>query len=153
MQRTGLYALFIACAASVAGAPLAAQSNDGPPMRSTLDGVYTEAQAKRGSDVYASMCTACHTPESHTGTVFYSWWAGLPLSEMFAYISETMPQDNPGALSRREYLQVVTYLLEMNGMPKGAQELALDSLETIRFDTVPESGRTLIVRSHANAPR
>ena len=140
-QHTTLSSFALACAMSALCMPLVAQSNDGSTLRSTLDGVYNEAQSNSGSDVYATMCTACHTPESHTGTVFYSWWAGLPLSEQFSYISEKMPQDNPGSLSRQEYLQIVAYLLEMNGMPTGSTELAIDSLETIRFDTVPANGR------------
>lgn len=156
VKRETRYARYLILAAVIVIAgpiPTSAQSGDGD-MRSSLAGVYTDAQAKSGSDVYSTMCTGCHTPESHTGTVFYSWWAGYPLADMYAYISLAMPQDNPGALSRGEYTQIIAYLLQLNGMPSGTTELPTDTalLRSIRFDTVPHSPRPDRISAPAYSP-
>jgi hypothetical protein len=48
-----------------------------------------------------------------------------------------MPQNDPGILSAKEYAQVLAYLLQMNGMPAGPEELPSDAvmLRAIKFDT------------------
>ncbi len=104
--------------------------------RSTLTGVYTEAQAARGRDTYSGMCQACHTPASHSGDNFLGTWGGRPLWELFKYITESMPKMDPGSLAFDEYAQVTAYILKLNGMPAGARELPADSvaLKAIRFE-------------------
>jgi mono/diheme cytochrome c family protein len=117
--------------------PLPAEAQGRGPVRSSRDGVYTAVQAARGSDTFATICTGCHTPESHTGPVFMGSWGGSSLWDLFIYLSEQMPKTDPGTLSAREYLQVVAYILELNGMPAGSAELPADSagLSRIRLDT------------------
>jgi S-disulfanyl-L-cysteine oxidoreductase SoxD len=114
-----------------------AQHSASSTTRSTQSGVYTAEQALRGRDVYAGMCQSCHTAASHAGPVFQSTWGGRPLSELFAFIIERMPKNDPGSLSREEYADVLAYLLKMNQMPDGSAELTPDStaLRTIRIDT------------------
>jgi hypothetical protein len=38
-------------------------------------------------------------------------------------VATTMPQSNPGSLKRREYLDLVAYILSLNDMPAGGEEL------------------------------
>ena len=119
-------------------APEAAAQQAAPTAtRSTLTGVYSASQASRGRDVYAGTCQGCHSAASHAGTVFWSRWAGRPLWALFGYVQETMPKYDPGSLTPDEYAQVVAYLLELNRMPAGQDELPADSaaLKTIRIDT------------------
>ena len=108
--------------------------------RTTRSGVYTAAQAERGSDVYAGMCRSCHSAASHTGVTFAKWWKGRTLADLFGYVSERMPKNDPGSLAPEQYADVVAYLLRMNAMPPGRAELAPDSaaLAAIRID-VPDS--------------
>jgi mono/diheme cytochrome c family protein len=126
--------LFAACMLAACADAGVAQNGS----RSTMTGVYTEAQANRGRDTFAGMCQACHSPESHTGAVFMASWGGRSLWELFDYISFNMPKSDPGTLSREEVAQVLAYLLKMNGMPAGSAELLADSavLKAIRLDTV-----------------
>jgi len=105
-----------------AGAPAADST------RSTRTGVYTTGQASRGIEVYALNCQSCHTPATHTGPLFVAKWDGHLLSELYEYIRTSMPKSDPGSLSRREYILVLAYLLKMNGMPAGKDELPADSL-------------------------
>ena len=126
-------AITLACAvARGAGAQDAA-------ARSTLDSVYTAEQATRGRDVYVMMCKSCHTPASHTGDTFAKFWKGQAVSDLFGFIREKMPKNDPGSLSPEESADLVAYLLKMNAMPDGPTELPPDSaaLALIRIEMQP----------------
>ena len=136
MIRGILGVAWAACLLAVGATPGAGQAAK-DSTRSTLDGVYTEAQAARGRDTFAGMCQSCHSPETHTGPAFLSSWSEQPLSVLFNYLRDMMPQTDPGTLSAREYAQVLAFILQMNGMPPGPRELPADAaaLKSIRFDT------------------
>ena len=127
-----------------ASAPPRTSSPDGSrPSRSTAAGVYTDAQARRGEETYASVCTGCHTAASHSGPTFFDPWTGRPVFDLFSYLTESMPKSDPGTLTPREYASIVAFILKLNHMPAGQQELPADttSLKAIRIDTatVPAS--------------
>ncbi len=106
--------------------------------RTSMDGIYTAAQATRGGDVFATYCRSCHAPTFHTGATFRAKWFGKPLSDLFGYLRREMPKSDPGSMSDEEYALALAYLLRMNGMPAGARTLASDSaaLHRIRLDSV-----------------
>lgn len=120
--------------ASPASPPTAALPSD---MRSTRSGVFTDEQASLGREVYSAQCVSCHAGD-HIGGNFRRRWAGMPLSNLYGLIVETMPQDNPGSLSREDYVRVIAYLLKANGIPVGETPLPTDSLALtkIRLDTL-----------------
>jgi mono/diheme cytochrome c family protein len=93
----------------------------------TRSGVYTAAQAARGKDIYAGNCRSCHTPETHTGATFNAIWNRRPLADLYSFIRERMPKNDPGSLSDQEYADVLAYVLLMNRMPAGRVELSSDS--------------------------
>jgi mono/diheme cytochrome c family protein len=128
----------VAIAGAAAGAS-AADTPTQPAMRSTQDGVYTLAQANQGRDVFALACQSCHTPTVHAGPPFRNKWFGRSLGELFAYLQEQMPKNDPGGLSEEEYLLSIAYLMRINGMPTGSTPLAADLkvLQRIRIDSVP----------------
>jgi hypothetical protein len=106
-------------------------------QRSTKHGVYTREQWLRGRDVYAGMCAGCHPAITHVGPQFTTSWAGKKLSDLFGYLRERMPKNDPGSLSEQEYVDVMSYMLRLNGMPQGDEELPADSvaLTKIRIDS------------------
>ena len=106
----------------------------GSPV-SSLTGVYSQAQARKGGDFYKRYCGACHTTASHSGEAFQSMWHGRSTAELFDYLRMTMPNDNPGKLSPDQYADIVAYLLQLNGMPAGPSSLRADpkQLERIRI--------------------
>jgi mono/diheme cytochrome c family protein len=108
-----------------------------PAGPTTLGGVYTAEQAVRGRDVYMGSCKSCHSPQSHTGATFAKWWRGKQLSELFGFVSTRMPKNDPGSLAPEDVADVMAYLLKMNAMPVGPEELPpdADSLKKIRIDT------------------
>ena len=93
---------------------------------SSLTGVYSQAQARKGADTYRKYCSACHTPVAHSGEAFQTAWGGRTAMELFEYLRITMPNDNPGRLSRGQYTDIVAYLLQLNGMPAGPRSLSVD---------------------------
>jgi mono/diheme cytochrome c family protein len=125
-----------------------AQETAPDSARSTMDGVYTEDQAKRGRSIYGLTCQSCHTPASHAGPAFLAAWGGRPIAELYFFIRDNMPQTDPGILSAKEYAQVVAYLLQLNGMPPGPDELPIESsaLESIRFDTASPNDSGMRIR-------
>ena len=121
--------------------PTVAAAQQGTPdsTRSTRTGVYSAGQAVSGKALYAMHCVSCHTAISHTGPEFVTKWEGRPFWELFSFIRESMPKSEPGSLSPREYIAVLAYMLEMNGMPAGPIELPADSsgLAQIRINIKP----------------
>jgi mono/diheme cytochrome c family protein len=122
----------------VVGATVHAQQ---PPPASTPapHGVYTEAQATRGEVTYRANCTSCHATSAHTGKAFIGAWESRTAFDLFELIRTTMPIDNPGRLSREQYVDVVAYLFKLNRLPAGNRPLPADDegLKQIRIDATP----------------
>lgn len=101
---------------------------------STLDGVFTSAQARRGRRVYNQNCASCHGQQLRGGEMapgvagrdFIVFWTEIPVGSLFERIRMTMPEDGPGRLSDREYADVVAYMLDRNDYPAGETELPTD---------------------------
>jgi S-disulfanyl-L-cysteine oxidoreductase SoxD len=111
-------------------------------VKSTMTGVYTAPQATRGEETYMGICVACHPAGTYKTTAFRTAWSGRLLSELFDQVKEKMPKNDPASLTPQEYVQVVAYLLKINGVPAGESELPADSeaLKKIRIE-MPGDGR------------
>jgi mono/diheme cytochrome c family protein len=116
------------------------------PSRTIWDGVYTDAQAKRGEAIYFETCVRCHGPQLQggndgagplTGPTFNGNWNGVPLGQMVDRMRATMPLDKPNTLTRQQTADVLTFILSMNKVPAGKTELPrqVDLLNTITFKT------------------
>jgi mono/diheme cytochrome c family protein len=101
----------------------------GGDLRSASSGVYTAEQSNRGRDVYALKCRSCHTPETHTGVIFDTWWGGKLVADLFEYVQERMPKNEPGSLLPEEVADVIAYIFRMNRLATGNQELTTDVAE------------------------
>ena len=122
-------------AACIVVLPADAGSQNG--QRSTGEGVYSREQWMRGREVYAGLCAGCHPAVTHVGPVFTTSWAGKKLSDLFGFLRERMPKNDPGSLSDQDYVDVMSYMLRLNGMPAGSDELPADSvaLTKVRIDS------------------
>lgn len=123
--------------------PATGRAQNHTSHRTSRSGVFTPEQAASGQAVFATFCRSCHTPGVHAPG-FRSVWQGRPLSELFDYIRDNMPKDNPGALTSGEYLVALAYLLRSMGMPPGNSPLPEDiaDLRMIRLDTLPPAGES-----------
>jgi mono/diheme cytochrome c family protein len=112
--------------------------------RSVWDGVYTEEQARRGAALYGKECARCHGPTlaggeeapALEGGGFVANWNGLTLGDLFERTRTTMPQNDPGRLTRQQHADVLAYVLSANRFPAGKRELVKETevLKLIRFE-------------------
>lgn len=100
----------------------AAEPAETPPA-----GIFTEVQADRGGTAFDEVCSECHTTSEFRGRTFQSNWGRRTVYSLFRTVRSTMPDDNPGGLEERVYLDVVAYILSMNGHDTGTSELTADS--------------------------
>ncbi|MBI4475704.1 MAG: cytochrome c [Acidobacteria bacterium] len=116
--------------------------------KSVLEGVFNEEQQKRGDAVYAAECASCHgaTLEGGemapplAGSAFMSNWQGLTVGDLFERIRISMPDGNPGKLSRQQNADVVAYILSMGRYPAGKTELPkeVELLKQIKIDAAKQ---------------
>ena len=120
-----LAAVAAACSSSGAmssPAPMASASAAG----SDVVALYTADQARSGEAAYDRTCLECHTKVEFKERPFLFAWEGSSVAQIYTYIAENMPDDGPASLDESEYLEIMAYILEMNGYPAGSDELTAD---------------------------
>jgi S-disulfanyl-L-cysteine oxidoreductase SoxD len=79
-------------------------------------------QQARGKALYNDKCASCHmenlkgsteTPPL-TGDMFWMNWETYSANNLVEQVRTTMPEDNPGALMRQEYVDIIAYVLKTN---------------------------------------
>jgi quinoprotein glucose dehydrogenase len=114
--------------------------------QSVRSGVYTAGQARRGQQQYDVFCTNCHGVEMEGAGVdvpslaeprFVQKWSGRSLRDLFDLIKTTMPENAPGSLDDRAYVDVLAYILQANGFPVGSQSLDADGARLSAILIVP----------------
>jgi len=130
-MRTTLTAGVVLAAACAA--VLGAQAPAAPAGEPRIwQGIFTAAQAARGKETFTAACLRCHggdltgvTAPALTGDRFYQSWGGEPIDRLFLKIRDTMPPNFGTVLDDKAKLDVVTYILQTNGFPAGANELVV----------------------------
>ena len=112
--------------------------------RSVWDGVYSSDQAKRGKELYGKQCASCHSDDLSggesapplAGVAFLANWTGLTVGDLFERTRVSMPQNDPGKLSRQQNADIIAFMLSMNRFPAGKSDLEKDTdvLKQIRLD-------------------
>ena len=123
---------FAVMSAAMAAASLVPIARAQSESRSVWDGVYTEAQSKRGQALYNQHCSSCHgdslmggeSAPPLAGGEFLSNWSGLTAGDLFERIRVTMPQNTPGKLSREINADILAYMFSANQFPAGKTELS-----------------------------
>jgi mono/diheme cytochrome c family protein len=133
MARAYVSILWVLLACSVAAA-----------SRSVWDGVFSKEQASRGQKAYREECLKCHGENlmggengpALVGADFLEQWNSQTVGSLFETIRKTMPSDNPGNLSTRQYADLVAYVLSENKFPAGQKEMDREvaALNEIRIE-------------------
>ena len=113
----------------------------GQSATSVWDGVYTEAQAKKGEAVYFAHCVDCHGPDfagreqapAVAGLGFMEKWNRATVRQLFDRV-ELMPPTKPKTLPTQDYVDVLAYLLSVNGLPAGTAALPNDRAALARIE-------------------
>jgi mono/diheme cytochrome c family protein len=116
----------------------------GIQQRGVWDGVFTAAQADRGTQP-AARCRGCHGPDlagtdrapALKGAGFLANWENGSVNRLFVKVRDTMPPGNTDSIAPDTKLDIVAFLLRENGYPTGGTELtanaeALDSLQIVK---------------------
>ena len=112
---------WVACAVMVA-VTVAAQG-----QKTVWDKVYSVEQANRGEKLYGENCAVCHGDGLNgvemapplAGDVFNANWEGVALADLFERMRSSMPQNNPGSLSRAQNADILAHMLRAGGFPAG----------------------------------
>lgn len=90
---------------------------------------YSKEQATRGERRYVETCSDCHGEDLRgglnggapiRGSVFLQHFGGSPASALFMFMSTQMPPESPGRFSDSVYIDLMAYVLQMNGFEPGA---------------------------------
>jgi cytochrome c2 len=106
--------------------------------KTVLDGVYSEAQATRGRMQFEERCASCHVGTCTDGPPlfgpqFLDRWREDSLDFLYTKISKEMPQDSPGSLPEKNYLDILAYMLHNNRFPAGSSELTPATVKTTQL--------------------
>lgn len=125
-------ALCIAVATTIVSKPAVAQV-------SIWTGVYTQAQGKRGEELYSGACAQCHglrlngaaQPDQPPSpaiarAAFLRKWDGKSVAELFTYVKEMMPTDRPGTLTDQQSIDAIAHMFAVSEVPAGDKELPPD---------------------------
>lgn len=141
MTRTTHRVIAALLACLMAGETLVAQQDTtaAPTVRSVMAGVFNTEQVARGRAGHRAQCASCHGAEAYSGEAFEQAWKGQTVFDLMELIRTTMPNDNPGNLPLNEYVDIVAYILNLNGYPPGEAELPADveALKKVVIDTIP----------------
>jgi len=124
--------LLVAAAVSMAAS---VQPNADP--KSILDRIYSVAQAERGESRFKTSCSSCHTPLSFAGGSFADRWSGQTMAEVFDFVSNAMPENDPGGLKKTDYADVLAFILRANAYPAGNEDLPIDHDTLKQYEIVP----------------
>ena len=99
--------------------------------RTAREGVYGDAQARRGQDMFKERCAVCHGDALQgqlapplTGDEFLGVWGSQPLSALVSKIQNTMPASDPGTTTREQATDLVAYILQVGKFPAGKTDLS-----------------------------
>ena len=103
-------------------------------------------QQARGKALYLDKCSTCHqenlggtreTPPL-AGDAFWMNWDSYNANNLLEQVRTTMPEDNPGALERQAYVDIVAYILRVNQVPMTA-DLPSDT-DSLKKVVIKKSG-------------
>jgi mono/diheme cytochrome c family protein len=113
------------------------------PRRTVWDGVYTEAQAARGTTAFGQSCSGCHALAAEgkaplAGEPFWKSFAQKTVGDLLEFVSTYMPNGTPGSLSEPTYNDIVALILKSNGFPAGTTDLGRNTITDVQI--IPKDG-------------
>jgi mono/diheme cytochrome c family protein len=107
------------------------------PQKTTLDAIYTKAQADGAKAQFDKICAECHAftvaAKKQAADLplgdepFFKKWEGKTIDELVSVIVLTMPNDGSAIVSEAEALNLMAYVLQQNGFPAGATPLTKEA--------------------------
>lgn len=98
-----------------ADGPAPATAAAPPPPAATTALVVPATQVQRGQNAFLSSCTTCHSSSEFSDSAFQTRWQNRSAYDLFDLTAATMPEDAPNSLPAERYVEIVAYLLRLNG--------------------------------------
>jgi len=129
--RHSLAALCVAVAASAVHA-----QETRAARRQSKAGADSSAAARAAIGQLPAPASLGAYTAAYTGATFAQLWVGRTAYNMVSLIRETMPNDDPGRLTKQQYVDIVAFLFKLNNYPAGARALPTDdaALKRIAID-------------------
>jgi len=114
----------------------------------TETGDYTSAQSMAGHKIFNQSCSMCHGSDLQgqagpalAGPAFAKslQFSKMSASQLYGFISTQMPANDPGSLTKDQYLKVLAYILSKNDYPSGQTPLSKDTLRQVDLMPYPSS--------------
>lgn len=111
---------------------------------------FTKDQASAGKSDYKAHCAVCHggnlkgqAGPALAGKKFSSSlnFSKMSAQQLFSFISEHMPKNQPGSLPHQKYQEIFAYLLCVNGFKPG--DKALNDQTLGKIDLLPLPSETV----------
>lgn len=102
---------------------------------STTTASYSEDQALSGRRTYEANCAACHgknlggseTAPTLQGEVFSTRWGKRNIQDLVGLVKTSMPPGGNSSLSEGNYLEIIAYILQSNGIKSSPEGLSSKS--------------------------
>jgi alcohol dehydrogenase (cytochrome c) len=123
------------------------------------DGFYTQAQAVRGEKLYDQQCAVCHGLKLEDGSApplkgsrfMAKWGRGNNVDELYYITRSQMPYGASGILNRQQYIDIIAYILKVNGYRPGTRELQAESASLKKIRIEPQGSlKESAVDTHAS---
>jgi len=97
---------------------------------------YSTAQATSGEKLFAAKCAACHGDRLEggagpalSGPAFtnYSKVTKLSIGDMFTFMSQQMPLNEPASLTHDQYVSIMAFILHYKGYKTGSSPLTYNA--------------------------
>jgi mono/diheme cytochrome c family protein len=124
-KRSGMFPVMAAIAIGL-GSVAATGASSSPKVS------FSSAQATAGDKLYAAKCSACHGANLEGGAgpalsgatlTTLSKNTKLTVGDMFTFLSQQMPLNEPASLTHDQYVSIMAYILHFNGYKPGAKPL------------------------------
>src|SRR4029453_5828682 len=116
-----------------------------PPGRTVWNGVYTDSQAERATQVFGQSRPNCHTVTAQGAKkkplARPKFWEGLTqktVGDLLTYVKTSMPNGNGGSLAAATFNDLVALILKSNGFPAGTTDLAPETVADVQI--IPKEG-------------
>ncbi len=98
---------------------------------------FTAEQAANGKTAYNANCVSCHGPDLISanygpplaGPYFEGKWVGQSVGALFKHTHDRMPPSRPASLPDETYADLVSYILQVNGLQPGDTPLPTDQAQ------------------------
>jgi len=142
--------IILAIVITSAAVPQSFSHANSAAARTTEDGVYSASQALQSKALYKQKCSACHLDDLSgsgeslplAGSTFILLWKERTPYDLFDAIETTMPKEKPKSLSGPAVVDLIAYVLQNNGFPRGKHQLGDDPNALRNIEIVKEPSPT-----------